>query len=162
MRGDINQTTIGERIRARRKSMDYSQQRIAEQLGVSVSAVSLWEKNKANITSDKLSKLAEILECDTEWLIQGKTSNINDNHAWFTEKYASELKEMWLGIWNKMTPDNNEDMIHLSQMAVTLAPQHLDTLLKAARDLYKQQIWDDMSDEDKDFAINYMMQKNKK
>lgn len=162
MKDDIDQTTIGERIRARRKSMDYSQQRIAEQLGVSISAVSLWEKNKANITSDKLSKLAEILECDTEWLIHGKPNKNKEEPAWFTEKYAVELKEMWLSIWNKMTPGNIEDMIHLSQMAVTLESHHLETLLKAARDVYKQQIWDNMSDEDKDFAINYMMEKNKK
>lgn len=64
--------TIGERIRARRKALSITQQGLAEAFGISRVSVTLWENNSTSPERDKISRLAEILEADPEWLLTGQ------------------------------------------------------------------------------------------
>ncbi len=61
-----------------------------------MAAVSLWETGKTNISSDKLLALAEVLECDVEWLLDGVQTqhiDIEDNNK-IIEKKSEDGQEL--------------------------------------------------------------------
>ncbi|OCA55163.1 helix-turn-helix domain-containing protein [Photorhabdus namnaonensis] len=70
----IDKATIGERIQSRRRELSLTQVKVAEEIGVSMAAISLWEKNKTNLSSENLQKLAQVLQCSVSWLLNGEDS----------------------------------------------------------------------------------------
>lgn len=54
--------TIGENISRRRKEMNMTQVKLAEELGVSFQAVSSWERNEYTPETAKLQQLAQVLQ----------------------------------------------------------------------------------------------------
>ncbi|TDB48058.1 helix-turn-helix domain-containing protein [Photorhabdus luminescens] len=71
--------TIGERIYSRRRGLKLNQVQVAEKMGVSIAAVSLWEKNRTSPSSENLQKIAQVLQCSVSWLLNGEDSD--DNQA---------------------------------------------------------------------------------
>ena len=63
------QQTIGSRIKQLRKSRGMTQDRLAEQLGVSAQAVSKWENDISSPDISLLPKLAEIFQVTTDSLL---------------------------------------------------------------------------------------------
>ena len=57
------------KIRVKREEKGWSQSKLAEQMCVSVNAVSHWELGKCLPTPSKLMKLAEIFDCSIEELL---------------------------------------------------------------------------------------------
>lgn len=66
--------TIGNRISELRKQKNYSQEYLAEILGVSRQAVSKWEQDKSSPDTQNLIALAELLGVSVEFLATGKES----------------------------------------------------------------------------------------
>ncbi len=64
--------TLGERISNLRKDCNYSQEYIAESLGVSRQAVSKWEKDLSSPDTENLIKLSELLNTSVQFLATGK------------------------------------------------------------------------------------------
>ena len=64
--------TIGTRIKELRKKCNYSQEYVAEQLGISRQAVSKWEKNISAPDTANLINLAELLDSSVEYIAYGK------------------------------------------------------------------------------------------
>lgn len=65
--------TRAERIRMARRQMGWSQQQLAEQLGVRRSAVANWEASGgAHPSSANLERLANLLHVAHEWLATGR------------------------------------------------------------------------------------------
>jgi len=58
--------SLGSNISNKRKSLKLSQEYVAEHLGVSRQAVSKWETNQSEPSSNNLIKLAELFECDLQ------------------------------------------------------------------------------------------------
>lgn len=56
--------SLGFYINSRRKALKYSQEYVAEQLGVSRQAVSKWETNQSQPSMDHLIRLADLLDSD--------------------------------------------------------------------------------------------------
>lgn len=54
--------SIGEKIAAARKAKGWSQEKLGEEIGVSVQAVSKWENNLSRPDTDRLVKLCDLLE----------------------------------------------------------------------------------------------------
>ncbi len=54
----------GARLRTRRKDLGLDIEDVARWCGVSVSAVSQWERGKTEPTADKRPKLAKVLEAE--------------------------------------------------------------------------------------------------
>lgn len=152
-------STMGERIKAARKQMGLSQQSIAQELGVSISAVSLWEKDKANITSDKLASLAKVLDCSLEWLIQGKTFNNKSDIEISTTDYQAELLGMCKNAIANSPDETVEDAVHIFQIASSLEGEYLKILLKTAMELDAQQAWSRMTKEERETFTNWMKNK---
>ena len=57
---------LGESIRKLRKEAGFTQEQLAEALGVSVSAVHKWESGKARPTAEKQARLSEVLDIPPE------------------------------------------------------------------------------------------------
>ena len=67
--------TIGKRISQLRKKKGYTQEYIADQLGVSRQAVSKWEQDQTSPDTKNLIALSELLEVPIEYIATGKQSN---------------------------------------------------------------------------------------
>ncbi|WP_113928770.1 helix-turn-helix transcriptional regulator [Bacillus sp. P14.5] len=61
--------TLGSKINNRRKSLKLSQEYVGEQLGVSRQAVSKWETNQSEPSTDNLLKLADLFDIDIKELV---------------------------------------------------------------------------------------------
>lgn len=66
--------TVGERVRERRKSLGLTQEELGKKLGWGKSAVCRVEKEGNNITTDRITKIADALSCSPGFLM-GWTSN---------------------------------------------------------------------------------------
>lgn len=64
--------TIGKRIAARRKEKGYTQEEIAERLGITAQAVSKWENDTSCPDISLLPALAELLGTTVDALLSGK------------------------------------------------------------------------------------------
>ena len=63
------QIKIGENIKRLRKAKNVTQEQIAEVLGISVTAVSKWERNEAQPELSKIVALCELFEVDANELL---------------------------------------------------------------------------------------------
>ncbi len=73
-----NMLQIGERLQEYRKNLGLSQEKFAEEIGVSRQAVSKWELDKAYPDLDRLVCICGVLDVSIEELIYGK-QEIKDN-----------------------------------------------------------------------------------
>ncbi len=79
---------LWQRIKAARKAADVSQTDIADQMGCTRAAISLWEQSNASVRTNpniaQLKKLAELTGAPLKWLVDDE-SNINDDFKDITE-----------------------------------------------------------------------------
>ncbi len=66
-------TGFAERLFAARKQSGLTQNEVAEKLGITFQAVSLWERGETCPDVDKLAELASIYHVSTDWLLNGKS-----------------------------------------------------------------------------------------
>lgn len=72
------QTTIGQRIRLKRKEFRWTQQELAKKLkDVSHVAISQWESNTTKPNAENLYELSLLLKCDFGWLLKGEGQESN-------------------------------------------------------------------------------------
>ncbi|MBR5948890.1 MAG: helix-turn-helix transcriptional regulator [Clostridia bacterium] len=74
---------IGERICSRRKQLRYTQERLADEMNVSIQMVSNLERGNKAIKIDNLIKISGILGVSTDYILLGRNtesdvSNVND------------------------------------------------------------------------------------
>jgi hypothetical protein len=62
---------IGTRIRALRREKGITQDELADSVGVSRSAVAQWETGRAGQITGNLSRIADVLEINVEYLMYG-------------------------------------------------------------------------------------------
>ena len=73
IRGEImSEETIGTRIANLRSQYSYSQEYVAEKIGVSRQAVSKWEQNQTSPDTDNLIALSQLFNVTVEYLAIGK------------------------------------------------------------------------------------------
>ena len=78
--------TIGTRIKALRKEMNFTQEYVAEKLNVSRQAVSKWEKDISNPDTYNLISLAELLNSSVEYIAAGKKETGNASEKKLSKK----------------------------------------------------------------------------
>lgn len=61
--------TLGEKIVKQRKDLEYTQEQLAEILGVSRQSVSKWESDLAYPETDKLIKMGKLFDCSMDYLL---------------------------------------------------------------------------------------------
>lgn len=66
---------IAERLQELRKKAGYSQEQVAEMLGISRQAISKWESGQGNPEIDNVIKLTEIYHVSADYILLGQESN---------------------------------------------------------------------------------------
>ena len=66
---------IAERLQELRKKAGYSQEQVAEMLGISRQAISKWESGQGNPEIDNVIKLTEIYDVSADYILFGKESS---------------------------------------------------------------------------------------
>ena len=108
MEKNIDVTTLGGRIKAKRKEGGYSQEKLAELLMIKQNTLSKYENNEHDVPTDILSGLAKILDTTPSYLVWGSA----EEEGWF-----SELKIIAGNIKNPIIRETAlKQMLALAQM----------------------------------------------
>jgi transcriptional regulator with XRE-family HTH domain len=66
---------IGHRICERRKELRFTQEKLAEKMGVSINMISNLERGNKAIRPENLIKVCSILNISADYILSGKTDN---------------------------------------------------------------------------------------
>lgn len=95
--------TFGEKLSRLRKESGYTQEQLAELLGVSRQSISKWESDLAYPETDKLIKMGELFACSMDYLLRDDV----------TEKRISDDKKesLWDGFKKQFHERKSERMV---------------------------------------------------
>ena len=87
--------TLGEKISKQRKELNYTQEQLADILGVSRQSVSKWESDIAYPETDKLIELGKLFDCSMDYLLKEEVTEKSGVQASrFTEKVEEISKKV--------------------------------------------------------------------
>lgn len=79
--------TLGEKIAKQRKELNYTQEQLADSLGVSRQSISKWELDIAYPETDKLIELGKLFDCSMDYLLKEEFTEKSGVQTFgFTEK----------------------------------------------------------------------------
>jgi transcriptional regulator with XRE-family HTH domain len=99
---------IGQRVRATRLDRGLTQDELADQVGVSRSAVAQWETGRAGQVTGNLSRIAGALEVNVEYLMYG-----DDKHAMGEVRQGDELA--LLRLYRECEPDDRQMLLRTAR-----------------------------------------------
>ena len=70
---------FGDKLIELRKKNGYSQEELAEKLGVSRQSVSKWESNNTYPETDKIIQIANLFDCSMDDLINDKVTDVESS-----------------------------------------------------------------------------------
>lgn len=73
--------TLGEKIAKQRKELNYTQEQLAEILGVSRQSISKWESDIAYPETDKLIKMGRLFDCSMDYLLRDEITEKSGKNA---------------------------------------------------------------------------------
>lgn len=73
--------TLGEKVSKLRKENHYTQEQLADVLGVSRQAISKWESNRTYPETDKLIQLSELFDCSLDYLLKDAEETDHNNRS---------------------------------------------------------------------------------
>ena len=76
--------TLGEKLSKLRKEYNYTQEQLADLLGVSRQSISKWESDIAYPETEKLIELGKLFECSMDFLLKNrpnKTERVGITHS---------------------------------------------------------------------------------
>ena len=73
--------TLGEKLTKLRKENHYTQEQLAELLGVSRQSVSKWESDASYPETDKLIKIGELYDCSMDYLLKNQIDDKKQNFS---------------------------------------------------------------------------------
>lgn len=71
--------TLGDKLSKLRKENNYTQEQLADILGVSRQAISKWESNITYPETDKLIRMSELFNCSLDYLLKESEESDNKN-----------------------------------------------------------------------------------
>jgi transcriptional regulator with XRE-family HTH domain len=99
---------IGTRIRATRRERSLTQDELAGRVGVSRSAVAQWETGRTGQVTGNLSRIAEALETNVEYLMYG-----DDKRAAGEVRQGDELA--LLRLYRECDPDDRQMLLRTAR-----------------------------------------------
>ena len=92
--------TLGDKLSKLRKENNYTQEQLADVLGVSRQAISKWESNITYPETDKLIRISELFDCSLDYLLKGaeetdcnNQSNSNEENLFFRKRLRERKSE---------------------------------------------------------------------
>ncbi len=86
-------TTVADRIKKLREGKNYTQEYIAGKLSISQNTYSKLESGTIKLTTDRLNKIADILQVPVEELLTGETQTFNFNNS-HVEKFYGYIENL--------------------------------------------------------------------
>ncbi len=83
--------TLGDKLSKFRKENNYTQEQLADVLGVSRQAISKWENDTTYPETDKLIRMSDLFDCSLDYLLKDKTET--DNKAQTDDVFALFIKQ---------------------------------------------------------------------
>jgi transcriptional regulator with XRE-family HTH domain len=102
---------IGTRIRAARRDRGLTQDELADQVGVSRSAVAQWETGRTGQVTGNLARIAGVLEVNVEYLMHG-----DDKHASGEVRQGDELA--LLRLYRECDPEDRQMLLRTARRLV--------------------------------------------
>ena len=93
--------TLGEKIARQRKELNYTQEQLADILGVSRQSISKWESDIAYPETDKLIELGKLFDCSMDYLLK---EEVTEKSGAQTSDFTEKIEEISR---NVMTEKNN-------------------------------------------------------
>lgn len=70
----IETVSMSKRIRERRLNLSLTQQQVADAFGINKASVAEWESGRTHPSSERLAKLAEVLQTTVDFLLSGESA----------------------------------------------------------------------------------------
>lgn len=87
--------TIGERIKEQRENKGWTQNELAEKLGITQDSISLWEKNRRIPNTPYIIELCKILKISTDYLLGFETEfGVKENNEPIQQAYSQDEKQL--------------------------------------------------------------------
>lgn len=106
-----------ERIKKQRNKLRFTQKQLAEKVGVSPQVISNWERGYTDPSAEDIARLAEVLECTSDYLL-GVTDNINKNNSIRDldvekeeEEFQAFINDPELNTFYKELPESDEEAV---------------------------------------------------
>jgi transcriptional regulator with XRE-family HTH domain len=104
----IDATTVGKRIRRAREARKWTQDQLAELVGVSRSAVAQWETDRVGQVRGNLTRIADSLDVSVEFLLHGV-----DRRASAAASTGDELA--LLRLYRQCDPDDRSFLVRTAR-----------------------------------------------
>ena len=93
----VKKMTLGEKIVIQRKELNYTQEQLADILGVSRQSISKWESDIAYPETNKLIEIGKIFDCSMDYLLKEEVIEKSDVQA----TVFSEINKKLVNLKNK-------------------------------------------------------------
>ncbi len=84
----VDYTIIGERIKNARKEKNMTQEKLAEQIGVSIAFLSRIERGNSQVNIKRLSQICKILDLTEGEILNGSS---NESNSYLNDEFAKLL-----------------------------------------------------------------------
>ncbi len=106
------ETDIGTRIKILRVKSGLTQGQLANTLGVSASAIGMYEQNKRKPEYKVLVKISKLFEVTTDYLIKGDSDSKEETYDDKLKTLVSEELLVAFEDFNKWSEDDKRELIH--------------------------------------------------
>lgn len=134
---DMTNLTIGERIRARRKELKFTQRTLAKALKISHVSVSQWERDDSEPTGKNLFALTKVLQCTPTWILFGDDSRTPEPPV-LTDTPLDERQTELLDLFNALPESEQEALLGEMRGRVENFNKLFEEMLKARRRTQKK------------------------
>lgn len=93
--------TLGEKLSKLRKEYNYTQEQLADILGVSRQSISKWESDIAYPETEKLIELGKLFECSMDYLLKEDITDKNGSSSQALDQKFEELGKKIISEKNK-------------------------------------------------------------
>lgn len=124
--------TIGERIRARRKELKYTQRTLAKALKISHVSVSQWERDDSEPTGKNLFALTKALKCPPTWILFGDEDSKPEEYSQERAPLDERQQEL-LDLFDALPASEQEGQLQEMRARVKNFEKLLDELLEARK-----------------------------
>lgn len=94
--------TLGEKIVKQRKELNYTQEQLADILGVSRQSISKWETDIAYPETDKLIELGKLFHCSMDYLLKEEVIEKNGTQISEFNRKVEDICRNVMGDKNKV------------------------------------------------------------
>lgn len=109
---ELDNISIGCRIKARRKELKLTQTDIKQSVGISSGNMSDMENGKVMPTAWNLLRLSEILKCSIDWILTGK-SLVEETDIFSSQR---ETEKQLLTGFRELPDEDQEELLEILEM----------------------------------------------